>query len=105
MEIIRKSTPMPVPGGILSLVRKFASSAATSPAAVPMHCAAKRAKGPLDHGKRFDACTRWYVAWNHRYVSTAASCTLLKVMVSVEGTITLPRRVDSDAAPGSLVGE
>jgi predicted secreted Zn-dependent protease len=61
------------------------------------------AKGPLDHGKRFDAHTDWYVKWNYRYRPTGSGCELTSVGVSVTGTILLPRWVDADDAASALV--
>lgn len=61
------------------------------------------AKGPLDHGKRFDAHTDWYVKWGYRYRPTATGCEFISVDVSVTGTILLPRWSHTDRASSALV--
>jgi predicted secreted Zn-dependent protease len=61
------------------------------------------ANGPLDHGKRFDAHTDWYVKWNYRYRPTASGCEFTSVDVSVTGTIKLPRWIHADDASSALV--
>ncbi|MBS0432724.1 MAG: DUF922 domain-containing Zn-dependent protease [Proteobacteria bacterium] len=61
-------------------------------------------RGPLDpQGKRVPAYTIWHVTWNYRYQSGPESCKLTDLTVEVDGTMTLPRWVDSGTAPKSLV--
>ena len=61
------------------------------------------AKGPLDHGKRFDAHTDWYVKWNYRYRPTASGCEFTSVDVSLSGTILLPKWNHTNDASNALV--
>lgn len=59
-------------------------------------------KGPLDHGKRFDAYTLWHVTWKYLYAPVGNGCKLTQMSTSVDGTITMPRWEHTGSVSGSL---
>jgi predicted secreted Zn-dependent protease len=62
------------------------------------------ARGPLGQdGRRYPANTRWHVALHYLVQPIPGGCKLIDFTVTVEGTMTLPRWIDSNAAPRSLV--
>ena len=62
------------------------------------------AKGPVGpDGKRYPAYTRWHVAWDYQYRSGPGACKITDFTAKLEGTMTLPRWIDSESAPKSLV--
>lgn len=62
-------------------------------------------KGPLDHGKRFDAHTAWRVTWTFLYAPEGNGCKVTKVNASLDGTIELPRWQHRGDASPTLVGK
>ncbi|MEO6829231.1 MAG: DUF922 domain-containing protein [Acidobacteriaceae bacterium] len=59
-------------------------------------------KGPLDHGKRFDANTLWHVTWKYLYVPVGNGCKFTQMSTSLDGTIELPRWDHTGFVPGPL---
>lgn len=57
--------------------------------------------GPPDRdGRRYDAYTKWYVAWRFTYHEDGKSCRIERVTTSADVTYTLPRwKVPRAAAP------
>ncbi len=57
--------------------------------------------GPPDRdGRRYDAYTKWYVAWHFTYREVGGSCRIERVTTSVDVTYTLPRwRAPRTATP------
>lgn len=59
--------------------------------------------GPLgQNGKRFDAYTKWHVAWQYRYDMVDGKCRLTSLTVNTTITYTMPAWQNSQQASRSL---
>ena len=48
-------------------------------------------RGPLSHGKRYDARTDWHVKWRFDFERSQEGCRVVRPQVNLEVVITLPR--------------
>lgn len=60
-------------------------------------------KGPLAHGKRYDAYTSWHVTWTYHYAPAGNACKLTGMTTSLDGTMELPRWERSGHVSDALV--
>ena len=56
-------------------------------------------------GVRYYAATRWFVRWDYDYSRTISGCALKNVAISVQVEENLPRWVNREDAPYSLISE
>lgn len=57
---------------------------------------------PAENGRRFDAYTKWHVAWRYRYGSVGGSCRMTSLTVHTDITYTMPQWQNLQQAPPSL---
>lgn len=57
---------------------------------------------PGNNGRRFDAYTKWNVAWNYRYGLVSDRCRITSLTVNTDMTYTMPQWQNLKQAPRSL---